>query len=1028
VRLPQIAVVSIFVVLSVFPVVAQSPNGTINGLVLDPSNRVIAGADVLVINDVTGVRYSSKTNNEGIYVVPSLPPGPYRLQISKVGFKTLIKPDIVLNVRDALSINFTLPVGAVFETVTIEGGAPLVKTESASVGTVIDKQFVENLPLNGRSFNTLLQLTPGVVIAPATSVPGEFAISGQRTTSNNFTVDGVSADFGVSPYLGLSGTGGGTSQAFSAIGGTSSLVSVDALQEFRIETSSFAPEFGRTPGGQVMLTTRSGANRFHGGLFDYFRNDVMDANDWFANQSRVPRAPERHNDFGAFLGGPLARDKTFFFLSYEGARLRLPKIQTEQVPSANARANAPPALAPFLQAYSTPNGPVSADGYTAQFTGGYSNAATLNAGSVRIDHKFGDRLSIFGRYNDAPSQFATPLSGVSSLFVTTVNTKTLTVNATMTFNNRLMNSCRGNYSTQASGLAYDPESSQTYGALALDPALLATPLSNSEVLAQFGTLDTTSSYIGPDGQNRTRQVNLADDVIFTPGPHQLKFGADYRAIFLDENPVRYAFGATANSVQDLLTTGQASLFVSEYLPSQFLSRSFSLYAQDTWQVNPRLVLTYGLRWELSPAPSPRGHTSVTAWQNVNAPSEISLAPVGSPLWNTTHGNVAPRFGVAYKLTEKGDFAFRAGAGVFYDLGLGTASNLGYSFPNSANTFSAAVAVPIGDARPYLPTISLQPPFSGVVTGFAPDLQLPRSYQWNAALEKSFYGHQAISATYVGQAGRRLLRQSALFAPNSNFTGDFLLTSNAAWSNYHALQVQYRRPLSAGLQVLVNYTWAHSLDNASNDVVSALPSNVISAANDYGSSDFDVHHSFSAALTYSVPAAVKSGPMNVLTRDWSLDAVIVARSGFPFNGTVILASPDPGLFATSRPDLVAGQPFWLSTSGAPGGKVLNPAAFSIPLTPRQGTEPRNDIPGFGFTQVDLSIARKFAITGGVNLQFRADAFNVVNHPNFTNPPGYVEFGAPFLQSMVMLNQGLGGLNPLFQQGGPRSLQLSLKLSF
>ena len=156
-RLPQIAVVSIFVVLSVFPLVAQSPNGTINGLVLDPSNRVIAGADVLVINDVTGVRYPSKTNNEGIYVVPNLPPGPYRLQVSKVGFKTLIKPDIVLNVQDALSINFTLPVGAVFETVTIEGGAPLVKTESSSVGTVIDKQFVENLPLNGRSFNTLLQ-------------------------------------------------------------------------------------------------------------------------------------------------------------------------------------------------------------------------------------------------------------------------------------------------------------------------------------------------------------------------------------------------------------------------------------------------------------------------------------------------------------------------------------------------------------------------------------------------------------------------------------------------------------------------------------------------------------------------------------------------------------------------------------------------------------------------------------------------------------------------------------------------------
>ena len=186
-RLPQIAVVSVFVTLLAFPLLAQSPNGTINGLVLDPSNRVIAGADVLVINDVTGVRYSSKTNNEGIYVVPNLPPGPYRLQISKVGFKTLIKPDIVLNVQDALSINFTLPVGAVFETVTVEGGAPLVNTESAAVSTVIDRKFVESIPLNGRSFQDLISMTPGVVTQGPNSSPsgvasgGDFSVNGQRT-------------------------------------------------------------------------------------------------------------------------------------------------------------------------------------------------------------------------------------------------------------------------------------------------------------------------------------------------------------------------------------------------------------------------------------------------------------------------------------------------------------------------------------------------------------------------------------------------------------------------------------------------------------------------------------------------------------------------------------------------------------------------------------------------------------------------------------------------------------------------------
>jgi len=342
--------------------------------VTDPTGATIAGAEVLVVNDATRVQYPGVSNSEGIYVVPNLPPGNYRVQVSKVGFKTIIKPDIVINVQDAVAINFALPLGAVSEIVTIEGGAPLVNTESAAVSTVIDRQFVENLPLNGRSFNTLLQLTPGVTIAPASfNTPGQFSIGGQRTNSNNFTVDGVSANFGVQPGVSVGGSSGlGQAQAFSALGGTSSLVSVEDLQEFRIETSSFSAEFGRQPGGQVLLTTRSGTNDWHGGLFEYFRNTVMDANDWFANSARLPRSAENHNDFGGFLGGPIRKEKTFFFLSYEGARLRLPTTLDEQVPSVSARQSASPPIAPYLNAYPIPNGPISPDGFTAEFTGGFS--------------------------------------------------------------------------------------------------------------------------------------------------------------------------------------------------------------------------------------------------------------------------------------------------------------------------------------------------------------------------------------------------------------------------------------------------------------------------------------------------------------------------------------------------------------------------------------------------------------------------------------------------------------------------------
>ena len=298
-------------------------------MVTDPTGAAIVGAEIIAVNDATRVQSVTRSNDEGIYVVPNLPPGNYRVQVSKVGFKTIIKPDIVINVQDALAINFDLPLGAVAEIVTIQGGAPLVNTENAAVSTVIDRQFVENLPLNGRSFNTLLQLTPGVVIAPTTGAAAtqQFSIAGQRTDANNFSVDGVSANFGVTGSLSAGQSGTGSSQAFSALGGTSSLVSVEALQEFRIVTSSFAPEFGRSPGGQVLLSTRAGSNDFHGGAYEYFRNDVLDANDWFANAAGQTRAPERHNDFGGFLGGPIVKNNTFFFASYEGRGCVFPRLQ-----------------------------------------------------------------------------------------------------------------------------------------------------------------------------------------------------------------------------------------------------------------------------------------------------------------------------------------------------------------------------------------------------------------------------------------------------------------------------------------------------------------------------------------------------------------------------------------------------------------------------------------------------------------------------------------------------------------------------
>jgi hypothetical protein len=367
---------------------------------------------------------------------------------------------------------------------------------------------------------------------------------------------------------------------------------------------------------------------------------------------------------------------------------------------------------------------------------------------------------------------------------------------------------------------------------------------------------------------------------------------------------------------------------------------------------------------------------------------------------------------------------RAGGGIFYDLGVGAAANLSSGFPNNVQNILFGVPLPIGDPSAFLPVISEQPPYPGIVNAFNPNLKLPRSYQWNVAIEKSFHDERAVTVTYVGQAGRDLLRTEGLGAPNPDFTGTFYLTNNSASSNYNALQVQYRQPMSHGIQALLNYTFSHSLDNASNDTVQYVSNAVISAAQDRASSDFDVRHSFSGAVSFAIPSPAKARGFAPLMRNWSTDLVAVARSGFPFNG--VIAAPVQG--SEPRANRVPGQPVWLSNPQMPSGKSLNPAAFTVPAAGQQGNEGRNDITGSGLVQMDLSLARQFFLTERTHLQFRTDAFNLLNHPNFTNPIAVIGSDPRYLESQSMLNQGLGGLNPLFQEGGPRSLQLSLRLTF
>src|SRR5713226_2072696 len=1071
-RVPALAA-CLLLVFSSSSLRAQSTNASLRGRITDPSKAFIANAKLTATSTATNLRYETTTNNSGEYHLTNLPPGPYYLEVEKPGFKKLIKPEVILHVQDALAIDFEMTLGSASESITVEAGARLLNTESATVSTVIDRTFVEDIPLNGRSFQTLIQLTPGVVVTPtALDNQGQFSVNGQRRDANYFTVDGVSANFGVTGFFPLLQSGGGALPALTAWGGTNSLVSVDALQAFRIQTSSFAPEFGRTPGGQISIATRSGTNQFHGTAFEYFRNDVLDAKDWFANFNHLPKPPERQNDFGGVFGGPVFKDKTFFFLSYEGLRLRQPVTQTTAVPDAASRQQASAAMQPFLNAYPVANGAVVGPGL-AQFNASYSNPSSLNAYSIRVDHIVNSKLSLFARYNYSPSdldQRGAPFTptALSTRDLEDSSVHTFTVGVTQLVKPTISNEVRANYSNHRLGTKFD-----------LDDFGGAVPPPNS-VLFPPGFSPTNGAFLllingaGEYGQgvaatDEQRQVNLIDNLSVTKGSHQLKFGVDYRWLAPFTSPFAYrqfaAFsGVTSCSAQPCTEkSGYAlsgtALFAqpATFQATALLSQNFSFYGQDTWKITPQLTVTYGLRWDINPPIEGKNSASDPfTMTGLNNPATIALAPRGTPLYDTTYGNVAPRVGVAYELRQAANWAtvLRAGFGVFYDLGKGSLGGYSSFFPHSATrtikpsptpcpSGTAGICFPLsaGDAAP--PPLTTNPPVNTILVA-DPNLKLPRTYQWNVALEQSLGSSQSLSLSYIGAIGRDLLRITNLFDP-PNFQV-IELTDNTATSDYHVLQLKFQRRLSRGWQALASYSFSHSVDIASTDSTANefnTPRALSSPHIDRGNSDFDIRHSFTAGVTYDLPSPRSQKVVRSLFGGWSLDTFILARSAPPLDvvtGTVFAG----GVALNPRPNVVPGVPLELFGSQYPGGKIFNGAAFSAPPKGpqgnlQQGNFGRNVLRGFGATQADVGLQRQFHLTEKLGLRFRSEFFNIFNHPNFGNPNNSLAgcpqscnplFGRSTQTLASFLGSGgaNGGFSPLYQIGGPRSIQLALKLQF
>jgi len=1026
---------------------AQTESATISGRITDSSGAVIIKATVDLQSADKGTIVQTTTNDAGIYVFPSVHPGAYHITVRKDGFKTEDFVGLTANVQDHLEQNFRLVPGAISESITVTAESQIVNTTGASVSTVVDQKYVENMPLNGRSFQDLILLTPGIVTNNPQSTPngsglginGEFSVNGQRTESNYYTVDGVSANVGISAgNVNQPSTGGGLPAA-TALGTTQSLVSVDALQEFRVQSSTYSAEYGRNPGGQFSFVTRSGTNQWHATAFDYLRNNVFDANDWFNDYYGEAEPPLRQNDFGGTLDGPVevpflysGMDKTFFFFSYEGLRLDQPQAALiNYVPDAALRQSAPSALQLVLNAFPAQNGPEVGNGL-AEFIGTWSNPSQIDATSFRFDHSLGDKLHLFFRFADTDSSaqsrgtgnFLTPSIVQSTDFTNRV----YTLGATSLISPHLNNDLRLNYSSNDSttfqkitdfggGTAVDLTQLQ-----GLNPG--SNPAYDVSINLAFPGYSPALNQVRAEGVQR--QWNLVDTLSVAIGRHELKFGVDYRRlspIQRSESPVVAYYYLSQSSVE----ANNADFALGEtFVTSYPVYTNFSAFVQDEWKLASNLNLSLGLRWDVNPAPGASNRGNLPYAVEGSTLSTLTLATQGTPLWKTSWFNFAPRLGISYTLRSKPGWetVVRGGGGVFFDTGQQDGGSAWFNPGFTAfDFFGGSFPGPLSEAAPAIVNPPV-PPY-GTTYAFPRHFQLPFTLQWNAAVQQALGRSQALTISYVGANGRRLLELNDVnvSAVNPNFTYvDFI--NNGLTSDYDALQVQFQRRLTSGLQALASYTWSHSIDyNSQNQSYGPYFR---------GNSDFDIRNNFSAALSYDLPSVLAGRTANATLHDWGLDSRISARTGFPVTlfGNAFF-DPATGKYLYEGLDIVPNQPEYLYSSQYPGGRSINPAAFSAPPSGILGNAPRNLINGFGAWQVDFALRRGFPIHERLKLQFRAEAFNIFNHPNFGTinsnycTPGP---GCTFGQATATLANSLGVLSSLYQMGGARSLQFALKLIF
>lgn len=1019
----------------------------VSGTISDPSGASISQATIELIHPDTKSKLVAISNNQGFYVFSSVSPGLYRITAQAKGFEGKVLENVRVEVAAKSRFDFALTLGPESQSVTVDAGGVQLNTIDAALSAVVDQKFVENMPLNGRSFQSLLTLVPGVTVIPSSGPgrSGQMSVNGMRSESNYFMVDGVSANVGVNTDS--PGRGAGYSGSLSnstALGTTQSLVSIDALQEFRAITSTYSAEYGRVPGGQFSFTTRSGTNEFHGSLYEYFRNDVMDANSFFNNRNNVGKNKMRQNNFGGTFGGPTiipgvynGKDRTFFFVSYEALRLRSPQeSRITSVPTLELRNSiAPPELQQVLNAFPLPTpGYTEEAGHTAPFVSSYSQPSKINTTSLKIDHSINDRFRLFGWFSYVPSSTMSRYSSnMAQITDAQVNTKTVTLGSTNIFSSNITNEFRFNITL--------PEHLTK---VEIDNFGGATPTKISDfdglsetdwALFSYRVNTMPGFYLNPQ-INRQRQINIVNNLTFIKGRHTFKAGGDWRHLRTNSSlPEFYQTPFYYNQTQLLTNTPQLFTGYRSVGDMAPVYKNFSLFLQDEWKVSSRLNLSLGVRWEWSPAPRDANGNQPATVDQLDNLATMKVAPKGTALWKTTYNNFAPRIGLAYRLNNSANYAtvLRTGAGLFHDTSTVQGSEgywYGLGITGTINLNNKPFPMTAEELRNIpAPTYELAPSAYAQIFAFDPNLKMPYALQWNATIEQQLGSKHSLTVSYVGSNARRLLLGRQYYPENVNnpaFPAGAAFvygTTNQGTSSYNALQVQFRRHLSKGLQILTSYTWSHALDLAT--------VNFTSTVFERASSNYDIRHNFQTALSYELPGSYNNLFLRGLLAGWGLDTRISARSAMPVDIIAATNVNAAGMSYSLRPDYNADQPLYITVEGAPGKRVINQAAFTVLPNNQSGNAGRNIARGFASYQTDLAFRKTFIFSERFRTTFRAEAFNLFNHANFGSIASNIQRSTasqPFGWATGTQASQMGGMNPLYQVGGPRSIQLALRFQF